>query len=58
MTDFADYIAQLPPHMRPQTDTERLLMQYAYCDGFSDGMREGLAHHNATLLRMVPKEVA
>jgi hypothetical protein len=56
MTDLAEFMASLPEHMKPQTDTERLLMVYAWYEGHAEGLRDGLAHHSATLLRLVPKK--
>jgi hypothetical protein len=59
MTDIEKFLTSLPEHMKPQTDTERLLMVYAWYEGHTEGLKLGLAHHSATLLRIVPrKEIA
>lgn len=56
--DFAQFLSELPPHMKPSTETERLLMSYAWHAGHTEGIRYGLEHHHATLMRLSPKDHA
>lgn len=48
------FFDNLPPHIKPANDTERLKMTFAWFEGQTDGMRIGLAHLNAEIGRIVP----
>jgi hypothetical protein len=56
MTDIEEFLTSLPPHLKPESATERLKMTYAFFDGHSIGLKQGLDHLNDTLLRIVPKK--
>lgn len=54
MSDFQEFMANLPWHMKPENDREQLIMQYAWHSGHNTGIRDGIAKLNETLLRLVP----
>jgi hypothetical protein len=56
MTELEEFFANLPAHIAPDNETERLKMSYAFFDGHTEGLKQGLMHHHATLLRIVPKK--